>query len=117
IKGYLGLILFLGSACTSSAVLAQTDADLMKKLEILEARIAELEGRLERKARADGKGHDSSGGSSPSGAAPGTVASTSGSTFVPAAGGVEARPQGLAVRVGDLDHPGEKGWHSPESMS
>ncbi|SET42391.1 hypothetical protein SAMN05216412_10698 [Nitrosospira multiformis] len=44
----LGLLLLLGGSCTSSAALLETDAELKKKLEILEARIAELEERLER---------------------------------------------------------------------
>jgi hypothetical protein len=48
-KKLFGLFLFLGTACMSSAVLAKTDSELRKRLEILEARLLELEGRLESK--------------------------------------------------------------------
>ena len=60
-KKYLGLYLFLGAAFMSSnaLALAQTEDELRKKLELLEARIAELEGRLENQEAQDvrGKGH------------------------------------------------------------
>jgi hypothetical protein len=48
-KKLLGLFLFLGTACISSSVLAKTDSELRKRLETLEARILELEARLESK--------------------------------------------------------------------
>ena len=54
-----GLLLFLGAACVSTAVLAKTDDELRKRLETLEARILELEGRLESKG---GQGDHNSGG-------------------------------------------------------
>ena len=48
-KKLFGLFLFLATACMSSAVLAKTDSELRKRLETLEARLLELEGRLESK--------------------------------------------------------------------
>ena len=60
-KKYLRLCLFLGAAFMSSnaLALAQTEDELRRKLELLEARIAELEGRLENQEAQDvrGKGH------------------------------------------------------------
>src|SRR6185312_6515847 len=60
-KKYLSLCLFIGAAFMSfnALALAQTEDELRKKLELLEARIAELEGRLENQEAQDvrGKGH------------------------------------------------------------
>lgn len=53
-----GLFLFLGATCISSAAFAQTDAELKAKLEAMEARIVELEARLERKGRQVVEGAD-----------------------------------------------------------
>ncbi|SFW14152.1 hypothetical protein SAMN05216414_102126 [Nitrosovibrio sp. Nv17] len=62
IRKCLSLLIFLGGACSSPAALPQTDADLGKKLEFLEARIAELEARLEKTA---GGAEDRKPGSEP----------------------------------------------------
>ena len=59
-KRCFSLFLFLGSICISTSVFAKTDDELQRKIEALEARLAELEGRLEGVASdgARGKGHD-----------------------------------------------------------
>ena len=59
-KKCFSLFLFLGSVCISASVFAKTDDELQRKIEALEARLAELEGRLESVAShgARDKGHD-----------------------------------------------------------
>lgn len=115
-KKCLGLLLFLGGICASSVALSETDADLRKKLEILEARIAELEGRLERTGgQRQSKDHGFTQEKTGHG-----VASTQDSspTLAPAPPGTEGRPQALKTKAADIKpSAGEKGWQNTESKA
>ena len=114
------MLLFFGSACGSSAVLSQTDAELRKKLEILEGRIMELEGRLDR-ARGHAESEELHAAKNPSrGVVPAeshiAPSHSPAIVFVPAPTGVEGKPQTLKKKVADVEgHPEKEGWDSASS--
>ncbi|MEO8991857.1 MAG: DUF6733 family protein [Nitrosospira sp.] len=96
----------------SSAVFAKTDSELIKKLEILEARIAELEGRLESMSGPGNeiKDHGTNRKNSHS-----DMKLKQGSPATQADNKLEKKRVALGVRTTDLEGvPEDKGWHDTE---
>ncbi len=114
IKKCFGLFLFLAAACMSSAVFAQTDSELRKRLETLEARIAELEGRLESKG-SHGTEIGSHGFNRENSRDGAISKQRSSATLARVDHELEKKPEALRVQAADLEGILEdKGWHDTE---